>query len=152
MLHVLHENRRNSARLLDYLAAACIGAAGYLHYCLYIKGYRTIPTIGTGFLVQFVTSGVAALALAAPLGFRIHAGRLGVSGDVAARLAGLGLSVGTLVAFLLSRLPGGLFNFREIGLQPAPQSLLTVLTEGVAGMPGIDRLVPDSNKECTRIN
>jgi hypothetical protein len=25
-------------------------------------------------------------------------------------------------------------------------------TEGVAGMPGIDRLVPHSNRECTRIN
>jgi hypothetical protein len=33
---------------------------------------------------------------------------------------------------VLSRLPGGLFNFQERGLQPAPQSLLTIIAEGGA--------------------
>jgi hypothetical protein len=132
MARALHETRRDSARFLDYLAAASIGGAGYLHYCLYIKGYRAIPTIGTGFLLQVIGSAVVAFALIVPLGFRVHLGPFAVAAPTVARVAGIGLAVGTLVAFGLSRLPGGLFNFQETGLQPAPQSLLTILTEGAA--------------------
>src|SRR5438874_1484786 len=131
MLFGVHETRRESVRLLDYLAAACIAGAGYLHYCVYLKGYRAIPTIGTGFLFQFLGSGIVAVALVIPFELRVQARRIAVSTRIGARLAGIALSAGTLVAFVLSRLPGGLFNFQERGLQPAPQSLLTILTAEV---------------------
>jgi hypothetical protein len=128
----VHETRRESARLLDYLAAAFIAGGGYLHYCLYIKGYRAIPTIGTGFIVQFIGSAIVASALIIPLDFHVRAGPIAVSARAGARSAGIILSLGTLAAFVLSRLPGGLFNFQERGLQPAPQSLLTIIAEGAA--------------------
>jgi hypothetical protein len=150
MSHALHETRRESARFLDYLAAASIGGAGYLHYCLYIKGYRTIPTIGTGFLLQVISSAVVAFVLVAPLGVRLRLGRFAVAAPTVARVAGIGLAVGTLLAFGLSRLPGGLFNFQETGLQPAPQSLLTILTEGAAVVLLVAALALDGTRHHQR--
>jgi hypothetical protein len=44
-------------------------------------------------------------------------------------LAAPALAAGTLAAFALTRTPGGLFNFRERGLQPAPQALIALLAE-----------------------
>jgi hypothetical protein len=143
MLFGVHETRRDSARFLDYLGAASIAGAGYLHYCLYIKGYRAIPTIGTGFLFQFIASGIVAAAIIIPLDFRAHVGRMAVSARAVTRLGGIVVGLGTLAAFVLSRLPGGLFNFQERGLQPAPQSLLTILTEGAAVVLLVAALVLD---------
>jgi hypothetical protein len=39
------------------------------------------------------------------------------------------LAAGTLLAFALTRTPGGLFNFQERGLQPAPQALIALVAE-----------------------
>jgi hypothetical protein len=48
------------------------------------------------------------------------------------------LAAGTLVAFALSRTPRGLFNFRERGLEPAPQALVALVAEaGVLVMLGV---------------
>ena len=44
-------------------------------------------------------------------------------------LAAAALAAGTLVAFALTRTPGGLFNFQERGLQPAPQALIALVAE-----------------------
>jgi hypothetical protein len=132
MQRPLHGTRQESARFLDVLAALLIGVGGYLHYSLYVKGYRAIPTIGTAFLLQVISSAIVAVALIIPLKFRLHVGPVAMSAPTIARFAGIGLSVGTLVAFVLSRLPGGLFNFQERGLQPAPESLLTIIAEGAA--------------------
>ena len=104
------------------LSALLIAAGGYIHLCLYRHGYRSIPKIGVGFLLTVIASGTLAVAL---LVLRGHAGRL-------ARLAGMALSAGTLVAFAISRTPAGLFDFREVGFQPSPQAALAVLTEGGA--------------------
>jgi hypothetical protein len=132
MQHPLHETRHDRVRFLDVLAALLIGVGGYLHYSLYIEGYRAIPTIGTAFLLQVISSAIVAIALIVPFKFRLHVGPVAISAPTIARFAGIALSVGTLVAFVLSRLPGGLFNFQERGLQPAPQSLLTIVAEGAA--------------------
>jgi hypothetical protein len=116
--------RRRSDRIqwLVRFAAALIAVGGYVHLCLYRHGYRAIPKIGVSFLLTVVASGVLAIGLLALQG----------RGDRLARLAGIGLSAGTLAAFAISRTPGGLFNFREIGFQPSPQAALAVLTEGGA--------------------
>ena len=47
-------------------------------------------------------------------------------------LAAAALAAGTLVAFALTRTPGGLFNFQERGLQPAPQALIALVAESAA--------------------
>jgi hypothetical protein len=113
---------RMRIRPVAWLSALLIAAGGYVHLCLYRHGYQTIPTIGVGFLLTVIASGVLALGLVV---LRGGANRL-------ARLAGMALSAGTLVAFALSRTPAGLFNFREVGFQPSPQAALAVITEGGA--------------------
>jgi hypothetical protein len=113
---------RRRIRSVALLSAVLIAAGGYVHLCLYRHGYRTIPKIGVGFLLTVIASGVLALGLVV---LRGGANRL-------VRLAGIALSTGTLVAFAVSRTPGGLFNFREVGFHPSPQAALAVLTEGSA--------------------
>jgi hypothetical protein len=150
MQRTVHETRQESVRILDLLAALLIGFGGYLHYSLYIKGYRAIPTIGTAFLLQVISSVIVAVALIVRLKFRLHVGPVAISAPTIARLAGIGLSVGTLTAFVLSRLPGGLFNFQERGLQPAPQSLLTILAEAAAVVLLVAALVFDGARHHVR--
>jgi hypothetical protein len=113
---------RRRIRSVAWLSALLIAAGGYVHLCLYRHGYQTIPKIGVGFLLTVIASGVLALGLVV---LRGGANRL-------ARLAGMALSAGTLVAFALSRTSAGLFNFREVGFQPSPQAALAVITEGGA--------------------
>ena len=113
---------RRRLRWVVGVSALLIAAGGYLHLCLYRRGYRTIPTIGTAFLLTVIASGVLALGLLVLRGFPNRLARLG----------GIALSAGTLVAFAISRTPAGLFNFREVGFQPSPQAALAVVTEGSA--------------------
>src|SRR5258708_15004638 len=105
---------RRMFRMFAAATAALVAAGGYVHLCLYRHGYRTIPKIGVGFLMQVVSSLVVAAALL--LGPHL-VGRLAhLPGRVAGTLTGLaaaGLASGTLVAFALTRTPGGLFNFQE---------------------------------------
>jgi hypothetical protein len=54
------------------------------------------------------------------------------SAGIATGLATAALAAGTLVAFALTRTPGGLFNFQERGLQPAPQALIALVAEAGA--------------------
>jgi len=106
---------------MSYAAAALIATGGYIHYCLYRKGYRFIPKIGVSLLFQVGASVVVAAALVARPKFRSMA-----------RLAGVGLSLGTLGAFWLTRTGRGLFGFQERGFNPLPQALVALLTESAA--------------------
>lgn len=119
-------------RLLSAAAAGAIAVGGYVHYCLYRHGFRSIPKIGTGFLLQVLSSVVVAGALVIGRERVMHLGRRIVRRTAAIRLAGLMLSIGTLVAFGLTRTPAGLFNFMERGLQPAPQALTALVAESLA--------------------
>ena len=65
-----------------------------------------------------------------------------LAGTVTA-LAAAALAAGTLVAFALTRRPGGLFNFQERGLQPSPhlgKQLGTVLAYFFRGALGVQDL------------
>jgi hypothetical protein len=116
------------ARALTLASAALIAAGGYVHFCLYRKGYRSIPTIGPAFVFQFTSSAAIAITLVVARG-SLRAGRHRVAIAQLARLAGIGLGVGTLVALAIAHTSGGLFGFREFGLRPAPQTLITILVE-----------------------
>jgi branched-subunit amino acid ABC-type transport system permease component len=109
----------------NYAGAALIAAGGYVHYCLYRRGYRFIPKVGVSLLFQVATSAIVATALVV---LRPTAGRQ----SLLVRLAAVGLSLGTLGAFWLTRTRWGLLGFQERGLNPAPQALLALLTESVA--------------------
>ncbi|HEX3426307.1 MAG TPA: alkaline phosphatase family protein [Acidimicrobiales bacterium] len=123
---------RPRRRVLRYSAAAAIAVGGYIHLCLYRNGFRAVPKIGTGFLLQVVTSAILAGALLVGRERILQVGRFLVRSTVAVRALGLSLSLGTLAAFGLTRTPMGLFNFTERGLQPAPQALIALVAEVAA--------------------
>src|SRR5690349_25080501 len=130
---VTTDRSRRLSRMFGIATAALVAAGGYVHFCLYRHGYRTIPKIGVGFLLQVVTSAIVVLALligphrVARLGRVAHL--TDRSAGILTELAAAALAGGTLVAFALTRTPGGLFNFQERGLQPAPQALVALVTE-----------------------
>ena len=95
--------------------AATLAVSGVVHADLYIHGYNHIPTVGPAFLLQAsMFCALAVLILAgAPEWFR---------------WAGALLSVGTLIAFALSRTTG-LFGFTERGWNPSPQAAISVIAE-----------------------
>jgi hypothetical protein len=98
------------------LTATATAVTGYVHADLYLNGgYRTIPTIGPAFLL--LSSG--AFAVAALL-------LIGISPVL--RLGAAAVAVGALGGFVLSRTVG-VFGFTERGLQPAPQALISLVSE-----------------------
>jgi hypothetical protein len=117
-------------RVLAAATAVLIAVGGYVHLCLYRHGYRTIPRIGVAFALQVVTSSMVVVALL--LGPHRLARVARVTDRVAGtltELAAAALAAGTLVAFALTRTPGGLFSFQERGLEPAPQALIALVAE-----------------------
>jgi len=108
-------------------------AGGYVHFCLYRHGYRFIPKIGVSFLLQFTSSAALAAALLVRRG-RVRLGRHSVALAQLTRLSAIGLSVGTLAALGIAHTSGGLFQFREIGLRPAPQTLIAIGAESLAAL------------------
>ena len=90
----------NLGRPLRIAAAIGLLIGGLVHLQLYFKGYRSIDKIGPSFLLNAVASGVIAAALVARKEWFV-------------RLAGIGLAVGTIIAFILSRQDDGLFDFHE---------------------------------------
>jgi hypothetical protein len=92
-----------------------LAVSGVIHAYLYVDGYRYIPTIGPAFLLQ--GSLFCALAVLILLG-----------GPGWLTLGAGALSVGTLVAFALSRTVG-LFGFSERGWAPSPYAAVSVIVE-----------------------
>jgi hypothetical protein len=99
--------------------SSLLAVGGYVHLCLYRHGYDTIPKIGVGFLFNVIASGVIAVALTVRRGVLI-------------RVAGIGLSSGTLALFGLAHTSMGLFNFKEVGFQPSPQATIALSVEAGA--------------------
>jgi hypothetical protein len=123
-------------RLFAIATAALVATGGYVHFCLYRHGYRAIPKIGVGFLLQVIMSVIVVVAL---LVGPHRVARLAQAVHLTDRWAGIltglaaaSLAAGTLIAFALTRTPGGLFNFQERGLQPAPQALIALVAESAA--------------------
>jgi hypothetical protein len=126
-------NRAGTARRLSVASAVLILVGGYVHFCLYRHGYRFIPKIGISFMLQFTSSAILAGALLVRRG-RVRLGGHSVAVPQLTRLSAIGLSVGTLAALGIAHTPGGLFQFHEIGLRPAPQTLIAIGAETLAGL------------------
>jgi hypothetical protein len=122
----------SATRLISVLAALMIAVGGYVHFCLYRHGYRFIPDIGVGFLGQAFASLAVSVSLVAPLRLQVRLGRLRLDGSSLALVMGLGIGLGTLAAFWVSRTSGGLFGFQEHGFNPAPRALIAVVAESGA--------------------
>ena len=128
--HGSRSRRAAQRRWLSATAGAAIAVGGYVHFCLYRRGYRAIPKIGTGFLLQVLASAIVASALLFIGRERLlRFGRIVVRRSFVLEALGLALSLGTLAAFAASRTPAGIFGFREGGLQPAPQALVALVAE-----------------------
>ena len=105
------------ARWARHLGALSILAVGVDHIEQYsVDSYSAIPTIGTLFLLNFVSAVPVALGLAAPL--RRVAGRWANAMWALLALSGLGMAVGSLAGLLISE-SGGLFGFMERGYREA---------------------------------
>ena len=113
------------------VAAAAIVVGGLVHLQLYFDGYRDFPNanLGRSFLLNGFGSALIAIAVVARR-------------DLIVRLAGIGMVVGTLIAFALSRSDRGVFGFTEQGFQPSPQAALTLVAEVVALVALLATFVP----------
>jgi hypothetical protein len=100
-------------RTLRWLGAFAILAIGAVHLQQYLAGYRSVPTIGTLFMLNAISSGIVAIGLLAPLGRFLEARRAELTSGLLAG-AGLGIAVGSLIALLVSE-SGSLFGFSEAG-------------------------------------
>lgn len=98
------------------LTAVATAVTGYVHADLYLNnGYRVIHVVGPGFLL--LSSGAFAVAAL-----------LLISGSPVLRLGAAGVAAGALGGFVMSRTVG-VFGFTERGLQPAPQALISLISE-----------------------
>jgi hypothetical protein len=91
------------------------------------------PVDRAGVPLQFTVSAIVAAALVLASGWW-HAGRRPVAMAQVARMAGVAFALGTLVALAIAHTKGGLFGFRETGLQPAPQTAITIIVEWEAAV------------------
>ena len=98
------------------IAIVGVFVGGAMHLRLYDDGYRDIPNymLGRSFLANVVASGVVVALLAT---WRSQL----------ALLAGLGIAVGTLGAFVKSRTGTGIFGFTESGLEPSPEAVIALV-------------------------
>jgi hypothetical protein len=107
----------DAARWARYLGALSILAVGVDHIEQYsVDSYSAIPTIGTLFLLNFVSAVPIAIGLVAPI--RRLAGRWTDTVRALLALAGLGVAAGSLAGLLISE-SGGLFGFIEQGYREA---------------------------------
>lgn len=114
-------NTLNVATVTRLSAAIALLVGGLVHLQLYFDGYRHLPDPNLG--RSFIANGVASVIVAAALLVRR---------DALLRLAGIGVAVGTLGAFAMSRRGDGIFGLRETGLNPSPQALIALIAEVAA--------------------
>jgi plastocyanin len=108
----------NFATVNRLSAAIALLTGGLVHLQLYFDGYRSFPDANLG--RSFIANGVASAVIAAALLVRR---------DALLRLAGIGVALGTLGAFAMSRTGDGVFGLRETGLDPSPQALIAMVAE-----------------------
>jgi hypothetical protein len=100
-----------------YLGAAALLGVGLDHLEQYSAAfYSAIPTIGTLFLLNFVSAALLAAALVAPV--QRLPGRAGRLAAPVLSLAGIGVAAGSLAGLLISE-SSGLFGFMEVGYRSA---------------------------------
>jgi hypothetical protein len=129
-----HEHSsRNPAHVrlaVRLLAAALIVFVGADHYYEYaVDQYRVLPTIGTLFLLNFVSASAVGLLLLAPLE-RVFP-RRGSALTKLAALSGFGIATTSLAALLVSE-QTPLFGFMELNYRPA--ILVALVSEAAAGV------------------
>jgi hypothetical protein len=104
-------------RWTRYLGAVALLGVGVDHLVeLSADSYSAVPTIGTLFLLDFVSAALLAAAIVAPV--ERLPGRAGRVAVPALGIAGIGVAAGSLAGLLVSE-SAGLFGFMEAGYRPA---------------------------------
>jgi hypothetical protein len=114
-----------AVRVVGALALLFVGADHYYEYSAH--DYSLLPTIGTLFLLNFISATVIGLVLLAPLGRLFHS-----AGDTilrAAALSGAGIASTSLVALLVSE-QTKLFGFMESNYRP--EIVVAIASEATA--------------------
>ena len=112
---VTHSNTSYLAvRVLGALLLLFVGADHYYEYA--VDDYSVLPTIGTLFLLNFISASLVGLILLAPLG-RVVPRFRGIVLELAA-LSGSAIAATSLVALLVSE-QTKLFGFMESNYRPA---------------------------------
>jgi len=120
-----HMTETRSASVMRCLGALALLAVGIDHIQQYYADYyRAVPTIGTLFLLNFVSALVVGLALLAPL--RRFAPRVAPRLLTVLALSGIAIAAGSLAALFISE-SSGLFGFMEVGYRGA--IVLTIVLE-----------------------
>jgi hypothetical protein len=127
--------RTDLSRPLRLGAATLLLAGGAVHLQLHLDGYAT-ERIGWSFVANASLSALGAAYLV------LRRDRIGP-------VAGLVLSIGSLLALLLTRVGDGLLGFRETGLNPAPEAAMTLVTEALAVLLLIVLLVAEQRQPST---
>ncbi len=110
-------HRGPDARVVLGLGALSVLAIAADHIEQYhAQNYSTVPTIGTLFLLNFISSVVVAVALVFPL--RRVAGRFAVALRRVFAMGGIGIAAGSLAGLLISE-TSSLFGFTENGYRTA---------------------------------
>jgi hypothetical protein len=113
-------------RVSLWIGALAVLATGVIHLQEYSDGYSAIPTIGTLFLLNFITATIVGLGLLLPFGLVTR-----LAGSIRALLAvsGIGIAAGSLVALWISE-QSSLFGFGERGYPP--DIVRAIVAEAVA--------------------
>src|SRR5438876_8774117 len=99
---------RTVTRVLAAILVLFVGADHYYEYS--VDQYSVLPTIGTLFLLNFISATAVGLLLLAPLGRLFH--RFGGAALQIAAASGFGIAATSLVALLVSE-QTKLFGFME---------------------------------------
>ncbi len=114
-------------RILGALLLLFVGLDHYYEYS--VNSYSVVPTIGTLFLLNFISAAVVGLVLLAPLD-RVSS-RFGPLAHQAAALSGAGIAATSLAALLISE-QTKLFGFMEFNYRP--EIVIAIATEAAAAI------------------
>lgn len=118
------------AKAALYLGALSVLAIGVDHIeQYYVDQYSAVPTIGTLFLLNFVSATAVAIGLLLPL--RRLAGRFANALRAVLAMVGIGIAITSLAALLVSE-SSGLFGFTEHGYRTA--IALSIAAEATAAV------------------
>jgi hypothetical protein len=123
-----HRKRTILAQLALVLGAAGVLATGADHlYEYWANQFSTVPTIGTLFLLNFISATVVGVALLLPLRRLIprHAASL----RALLAIGGIGIGAASLIALWISE-TSSLFGFTDSGFRPT--ILAAIVSESVA--------------------
>jgi hypothetical protein len=118
---------RLTVRVLGAVLILFVGADHYYEYS--VQEYSLLPTIGTLFLLNFISATAVGVLLLAPLDRLFH--RFGKAVLAIAALSGLGIAATSLAALLVSE-QTALFGFMEVNYRAT--ILVALATETAAAL------------------